>query len=224
MNCWPCENTQVTPSPVEGAHSTAHLRALAAKPEYVYMSADQGTLFVGSNQVDQGVRSAREVVYLRPDVVIVFDRVEYTQGATTKTFQLPVAGLPTIAGRTATYSNGSATLTMHAVSPADSTLSITDMETVDAEDFNGAYRIDTSVTTSGASRFLHVLSVDNAVATAVRGANDGAVTVTLADGRTVTLAFNLDAQGGTIEIRNGANQVIVSEALPTTVTPPSLLQ
>ncbi|MBK8743144.1 MAG: hypothetical protein IPM02_28420 [Betaproteobacteria bacterium] len=65
--------------------------------------------------------------------------------------------------------------------------------------------------------------MDNAVSTATLGVNAGAVTLALADGRTVNLNFNLATQGGTIEIRNAANQVVLSETLPTTITVPSVL-
>ncbi|MBK8742998.1 MAG: hypothetical protein IPM02_27580 [Betaproteobacteria bacterium] len=47
--------------------------------------------------------------------------------------------------------------------------------------------------------------------------------VGLADGRTVNLNFNLATQGGTIEIRNATNQVVLSEPLPTTITVPTVL-
>jgi hypothetical protein len=201
--------------------SSARVLAISQRPEYTYVASDSGTLFVHPSQGDKGVRASRELVFLRPGTLIVFDRAEYTQGATTKTFQLPTPGLPTVSGRVARYSNGVSALEVHAVSPAQSALTITDMRTLDP-DFEGGYRIDASVTTSGRSDFLHVLSVDGSVTGITRGANDGAATVFLANGRKVTVAFDLAAQGGTIEVRNGDGDVLVSEALSESVATPSL--
>jgi hypothetical protein len=196
--------------------SSARLRALATRPHYTHASSDSGTLFVHPGNGDQGVRQSREVVFVKPDTVVVFDRVQYLPGATVKTFQLPVPGLPSISGRIASYSHGTAGLQVFAVAPASSTLSATDMRTVDP-DFEGGYRIDARVTSSGLTNFLHVLSVDGAVLSATRGANDGAVDLLMADGRRVALAFDPAGQGGTIEIRDIGNRVVASEPLSGSV-------
>jgi hypothetical protein len=204
----------------ENPNSSATLRALATKDDYTYASATQGTLFNHPSTGNPGVRSDREVVHIKPDVVVVFDRVEYTPGSSIKTFQLPIPGLPTIAGRVATYSNGTSQLKVHAVSPASSTLAVTTMSTVDS-DFQGGYRFDASVTGSGLSRFLHVLNVDNAAATVAQGANEGEVVINLANGKQITLRFNLTTPGGSIEIRSSVGgPVTLSETLAATVTVP----
>jgi hypothetical protein len=207
----------------ENPASKAQLRALSIKNSYRYFAADAGTLYNHPNTGNPGIRSEREIVYLPPDVVVVFDRANYTPSATLKTFQLPTPNQPVINGRTITMNNGTSTLNVRALQPAASTLAVTDMRNVNS-DFQGGWRIDSSVTTSGLTRFLNVLSVDNAVSAATTGANEGSVTVTLQDGRQVTLQFNLDTMGGTIEIRNSSGQVLVSEALSQTVTVPSVLE
>lgn len=199
--------------------SSAIVNALASTPHYAYISADEGTLFTDNNQVDRGARLEREVVFLKPDVVVVFDRANYTGGTTTKTFQLPTPGLPTIAGRTAQYGNGVSTLTVHAVQPADSVLSVKRMLDV-SSDFADGYRIDSTVTTSGLAHFLNVLSTDGAATAVLGGSDAGKVTIALADGRTVLLSFHLDRPGGTIEIRNGS-QVVIAEPLASTVSVPA---
>ena len=214
----PADPTSVPPRP----ENSAHLRALAVRPLYTYASSDQGNLFVSPWDGDAGVREEREIVQIMPDVVVVFDRADYAAGTTIKRFQLPMAGRPVISGRTATYGNGVSTLTVHALQPAASALSVTHMPDIDS-DFDDGYRLDSTVTTSGLTHFLDVLSVDGAVATATPGADAGSVTLTLSDGRTVALSFNLTGQGGTIEIRNSANEVLVSEPLPATIAPAPML-
>jgi hypothetical protein len=122
----------------------------------------------------------------------------------------------------ATYNNGLSTLRVHALAPQASTLFVRDLRTVDP-DFEGGTRIESSVTTAGTSHFLNVLSVDASVAVASRGANDGTVHMVLSDNRSVTIAFNLAAQGGTIEIRDPNGAVMTSEPLASTVSAPPLL-
>ena len=65
---------------------------------------------------------------------------------------------------------------------------------------------------------MNVLSIDNAAATVTGSPTDsGEVAIALADGRSVLLRFNAAAPGGTIEIRDGGGQVLVSEPLAGTV-------
>jgi hypothetical protein len=124
-----------------------------------------------------------------------------------------------------TYNNGANSLTVTAVAPESSQVAVIDMyATYGINEYLFGKRFDSSVTTNGLTHFLHVLSVDGAVLSSVRGANDGEVAVTLADGRVVQLAFNLTGQGGTIQVRDGSGAVLVSEALPTTVVPPPVME
>ena len=120
----------------ETQSSSAQLTALSHKPLYLYTAANQGTLFTHPSTGNPGVQSKREIVFLKPDVVIVFDRVQYTPGTSTKTFQLPTPYLPSISGRTATVSNGISSLRLHAMAPAGATLSSVPYASIDA-DFTG---------------------------------------------------------------------------------------
>jgi hypothetical protein len=201
--------------------SAAVRRRVTVKDEYTYMAADQGTLYNHPSTGNPGVRSEREIVFIKPNTVVVFDRVNYTAGTTTKIFQLPTAGLPTISGRMVTYSNGSSTLRVHAMSPASSALSITNMNSVDT-DFNSGHRIDSSITNNALTRFLNVLSIDNTMVSVAAGANDSTAILQMDDGRQITIAFDPANIGGTIEIRNAQGVVTLSEALPTGINAPPL--
>ncbi|MBL8522314.1 MAG: hypothetical protein JNN20_01360 [Betaproteobacteria bacterium] len=202
----------------ETTSSSAQLTALSQRPLYLYAAANQGTLFNHPSTGNPGVQSKREIVYVKPDVVVVFDRVQYTPGSSVKTFQLPTPYLPTISGRTATVGNGVSSLRLHAVAPASATLSTTSYAALDPDFTGGGHRIDVSVTGSGETKFMNVLSIDNAAATVTGSPTDsGEVTITLTDGRSVLLRFNASAPGGTIEIRDAGGQVVVSEPLAGTV-------
>ncbi len=205
----------------ENPASKAVTRRFTAKDEYTYVAADQGTLYNHPSTGNPGVRSEREIVFIKPNTVVVFDRVHYSAGTTAKIFQLPTQALPVINGRVLTVGNGTSTLKVHALSPATSTLSITAMNSVDT-DFGSGYRIDSSETNNVLTRFLNVLAIDNTAASVVAGANDSTAIVTLDDGRRITLAFDPANIGGSIEIRDAQDQVVLSEALPAGVNAPPL--
>jgi hypothetical protein len=201
--------------------STSTRRRLTAKNDYVYVAADHGTLYTHPSNGNPGVRSEREIVFIKPNTVVVFDRVNYAAGASVKTFQLPTENLPVIVGREVTVSNAGSTLKVHALSPANSTLGVTPFTSVDA-DFRSGYRIDSTITNNTLTRFLNVLSIDSAVVTAATGANDSTAVLAMEDGRQITLAFDPNAIGGSIEIRSASGAVTLSEALPSGITAPPL--
>lgn len=212
--------SEASPPPI----SSGQLTALSHRPLYLYSSANAGTLFNHPNTGNPGVQSNREIIFLKPDVVVVFDRVRYTPGSSLKTFQLPTLFLPTISGRTATVINPASagkpqsSMTLHAVSPTNANLAIRAMSSVDSN-FTSGHRIDVSLTSTGETKFMNVLSVDNAAATVTGSLTDsGEVTIVLNDGRTAIVRFNAASPGGSIEIRNSSNgQVILSEPFASTV-------
>jgi hypothetical protein len=85
-------------------------------------------------------------------------------------------------------------------------------------------RIEVADSAGNQSLFLHVLTADNAVASAVR--NDAAgqtgVLVTLQDGRTALVRFAHSSPSGTLDLRFANGEVQYNAALPSTVTAPPL--
>jgi hypothetical protein len=80
-------------------------------------------------------------------------------------------------------------------------------------DYTGGWRLDEKVT-GGDNRYLHVLSVDGAAASATATGTSG-VTVNLASGGTATVAFNRDTAGATLTL-NGSTITLAPgvDALP----------
>jgi len=140
----------------------------------------------------------REMVYLQPDVVIVFDRVASSSG-TTHTWQLATPTQPALSGNTATITNAGHQLRVTRLAPSAGTMSTYDFR--GEADFAGGWRLD-ETQAGGDQRYLHVMGIDGAVtSTAAAGdaANPGA-TITLGDGRTVTVTFHRDSIGGSLTI------------------------
>jgi len=177
------------------ASTISTVMALKKGASFTYMAADVTPAY-RNNAAIQKVQ--RELVYVQPNVAIVFDRVQSTS-STTQTWQLAVPTAPAISGNTATVTNAGHTLKLTRIAPSAATMSAYNF-TADA-DFNGGFRLDEKVA-GGDQRYLHVLAVDGAVAsTAPAGsATQPGVTVNLATGQQITVLFNRDTVGGALTL------------------------
>ena len=195
-------------TPVRQIASTiSKLVALHTGPGWVHASADLTPAYNGAATVQ---KVHRELVYVKPDVVIVFDRVS-TSAGTTQTWQLATPVQPSISGNTATISNAGHALKVTRIAPTSGTMSSFDYRA--NSDFSGGFRIDYQQP-GGTNRYLHVLGIDGAAATATASGTNG-VTVHLADGRIVTASFAADTAGGTLTIDGATTTLGVGvDALP----------
>ncbi len=187
---------------------------LADDPDFTYAAADATDLYTHPSTGDQPVtRMQREVVYLKPGVLVVYDRVEADPG-TSYRWLLSSPFQPTVTGSTASWDGGR--LVDHRVVPSAATSSVTALTTVDS-DYSGGYRLAWSVPGGDQVEILNVLVVDGAataVTDAAQGTKDG-VTITLASGGTATVRFERDAVGGTLRLTGSAGSY--DGALPSGV-------
>lgn len=156
--------------------------------DWLYASVDVTPAYKNNAAVG---KVQREVVFLKPNVVVVYDRVA-TGAGTTQTWELATPALPAVSGSNATIT-GAHTMTVQRISPANATTSVVDMSKVTG--YRGGYRLE-STAPGGDVRFLHVLSIDGA-AISTSSANDSTVTVMM-NGKTATVAFNRNAPGATL--------------------------
>lgn len=174
------------------ASTTSTVLALHQGADYVHMAADLTPAYKG-NPLIQKVQ--REVIFVKPDVVIVYDRVASAAG-TSQTWQLQAPTAPAISGSTATITNAGHSL---AVTKIQGGALASYDQRADA-DLTGGFRLDETVA-GGDNRYLHVMSVDGAATSATANGSDG-VTVTLANGGTVSATFTRDDVGATL-VLNG---------------------
>jgi hypothetical protein len=180
---------------VEQQRDTASpLVALHRGAGFLYAAADLTPAYRHSAVVQQ---VQREIVYLEPDAVVVYDRVA-TRAGSQQIWQLVTPAAPAIAGTRTTIRAAGHTLAVERVAPAAATASSFDFR-ADA-DFTGGFRLDETIA-GGDNRFLHVLFVDGAVGTVTPG-TDG-VTVTVG-GKTCAVQFHHDQVGGTLTIAGHA--------------------
>jgi hypothetical protein len=179
--------------------TTSTMKALKQGQGYVYTSADLTPAYNGNSAVQ---KVQREVVYLQPNVVVVYDRVQ-TASDTTQTWQLAAPVAPSINGATATISNGGHSLAITRIGSSGGSMSVYDYRA--DSDLKGGFRLDERLP-GGDQRYLHVLSADGAVSSSSTSGATG-VTLNLAGGGTVTVSFNRDSVGATL-VKNGTTTTL----------------
>ncbi|HSN26606.1 MAG TPA: hypothetical protein VLT45_09975, partial [Kofleriaceae bacterium] len=175
-------------SPIPQIGSTeSQLLGLHAGSSWLYAAADLTPAYHGNANIQ---KVNREIVYLQPNAIVVYDRVQSTS-TTSQVWQLATPKQPSISGATATISNAGHTLAVQRLQGGAYT--VHDM-TSDS-DFSGGFRLD-ETSSGGNNRLIHVLSIDGAVTSA--SASGDTVTVHLTGGQTATITFNHDAIGATM--------------------------
>ena len=176
------------------ADTKSSLVALHKGADYLYSSADLTPAYNGNAAVSQ---VNREIVYLQPNVIVVYDRVN-TAAGTQQVWQLATPVSPAISGATATITNAGHTMTVQRLAPS---ASATSHSMNSQSDYAAGYRLDETIS-GGNQRYLHVISIDGG-ATQVTATGDSSVTLTVG-GKTTTVAFNHDTVGATLTINGSA--------------------
>ncbi|MBV8758700.1 MAG: hypothetical protein JO257_15545 [Deltaproteobacteria bacterium] len=175
-------------SPIPQVASTeSKLLGLHAGSAWLYAAADLTPAYNGSSKIQ---KVNREIVYLQPNAIVVYDRVQSSSG-TSQVWQLATPRQPSISGSTATISNAGHALAVQRLQGG--AYSVHNMTS--ESDYGGGYRLD-ETSAGGNNRLIHVLSIDGAV-TSASAAGD-TVVVHLSGGQTATIAFNHDAAGATM--------------------------
>jgi hypothetical protein len=170
-------------------NGSSQLLALHKGTGYLHAASDITPVYSGSGIT----KVQREIVYIEPDCVVVYDRV--TSGASgQQVWQLASPAKPTINGAISTVTASGHTLSIQRVSPAGATGSTHDF-TSDS-DFSGGWRLDETLA-GGDQRWLHVLWIDGAVGT-VNPIDGNTVSLGLSGGHTAQIGFNANGVGGTL--------------------------
>ena len=191
------------------ANTMSKLTALHTGAGYTYAASDLTPAYNGNSAVQ---KVHREILYLQPDAVVVFDRVQ-SAGGTTQTWQLASPAAATISGALATISSSGHSLKVQEISGG--TMAVTAMTGV-SSDYAGGFRLDETMS-GGDNRYLHVLSIDGSVSStsSAGDATHPGVTVRLSNGHTATITFNRDTTGATL-VLDGTTKSLAAgvDALP----------
>jgi hypothetical protein len=178
--------------------TTSQTVALHAGAGWLHAAVDVTAAYKNNASI---AKVQREMVYLQPNVIVVYDRVTSAAG-TTQTWQLASPMQAAISGATATVT-GTHSLSIQRLAPAGAATGVVNLANVTG--YRGGYRYEETVA-GGDVRYVHVLSIDGA-ATSATAANDSSVTVQLSNGQSATVSFNRDAIGATL-VYGGATHAL----------------
>ncbi len=172
-------------------NTASKLVALRRGAGWLHAAADLTPAYKGDTAVQ---KVEREMVFLEPNIVVVYDRVASAPG-TQQIWQLATPTAATTSATPTVSANGH-TLKVHPVQPASPTAEIHSFASDDS-DFSSGFRLDFTQP-GGDRRYLNVLAIDGAV-TSTAAEPDG-VTIKLASGGTVRVRFQRDAIGGSLTV------------------------
>jgi hypothetical protein len=196
--------------------STSTMSAVARGPGWMHAAGDLTPSFGGNAAVTQW---QRELVYIEPNVVVVYDRAESGTG-TQQIWQVVSPASFTVNGETASVSASGHSLSVQRILPPSG---VTATSRALSGDFTGGFRYEGAIA-GGSWRHLHVVSVDGAVtaATSSPAGGDDGVALTLADGRTATVRFHPSAIGGSLSITGGSGPTVDATLSSGVATLPEL--
>jgi hypothetical protein len=174
------------------ASTESQLVGLHAGSNWLYASADLTAAYNGAAAISN---VQRELVFLEPDTIVVYDRVK-SAASTQQAWSLASPNQWSVSGANASVTAGSHTLHVQRLAPAAATGSVFAYTSDASGDYTGGYRLDETVA-GGDQRFLHVLSIDGAVSSAT-ASDDSTVSVTLSNGQTAHVAFDRTGPGATL--------------------------
>jgi hypothetical protein len=166
------------------------LLALHAGTGYVHVAADL-TALEGAD----ATKLQRELVYLQPDTVVIYDRAT-TPAGNQQVWSLAFPATPAISGAATTVTASGHTLNIQRLGPAAATSAVYNF-TANA-DFSNGFRLDETMA-GGDNRWLHVATIDGS-ATQITSSDGNSVDLMLADGTAVHVAFDPTGVGGTLEL------------------------
>ena len=193
-----------------GYRQPCNMVALEDNADYTYAVADVTPVYNGKAAV---TKVEREFLFIRPSTFVVFDRVETAAGVR-RVWTMNMAAAPSIAGDTFTYTSGANSLNVRRLAPTGLTTQWV------------SNRVEVGDSAGTQSLFLNVLGTNGSVSAATRSDASGqtGASVTLADGRQVTVRFANAARGGSLELRSAGGTVLRSGSFGTTVTAPPLFR
>jgi hypothetical protein len=193
--------------------TTAKLLALRDTAAYAYVAGDLTPAYGGDGRVK---KVEREIVFIKPDAIVVFDRVDTVTGVQ-KVWQLSTESAPALSAGGVVVQGKKSKLELFPILPGGAPVGLVDWPSADGDMLGGA-RVDIT-DGSDATLFLNVLSLDGAVVARAPAdtVDKKGVKITLADGRTATVQLGVLAAGGAIEIRDAKDQIVVQDALTSGV-------
>jgi hypothetical protein len=200
----------------QGYGTACALGALADNRNFTYASARVTPVYRKQPAV---AKSEREFLFVKPDTLVVLDRAVAASAGTRRIWTLNLGTTPEISGDTINVAEGRDRLEVRRLSPAGLDAEVRRWPDL-RKGMQGGVRVDVADGNGNSSLFLHVFSLNGAVASAVRSDAPGQIgtQIQLADGRSATVRFSTQGSGGTLELRASDQSPLFTGKLPTNVT------
>lgn len=198
-----------------GEAGQCELQRLAKKSLYTYAAARITPVY---SQHPEILKSEREIIFISPQIFIVFDRANST-ATTKKIWTLNLPKKPTIAGNKTTLlqtTNGvSHQLDITRLSPSVATTTLKNWKTINSDLLNG-YRLDVTDPSTTSSYFLHLFDINKAVkqTNLFKNSTQTGAILELNNGQELTVKFNNSTVGGRISIKDTNSILLIDESLP----------
>lgn len=209
--------------------TASDIKALADNSNFTYIVADIKPVYDGKAQV---VKNERELLFIKPGCVIIFDRANSNSSSIHRVFTLNMEGTPTIVGNKLSITKSSQTIACHKVYPTGvswttNAYTLTPQETDGTTDMwpGTGTRAEQRDSTGTSSLFLNVVDVNNTISTVTANstATETGVNILFTSGATLTVQFNNSTTGGTMSYLALGGSTIFNGSLPNTVTVPPIL-
>ncbi|MEZ4372196.1 MAG: heparinase II/III family protein [Polyangiaceae bacterium] len=180
--------------------NAGQLFALRDTPAFAYAGCDVSQGYGGSSGVN---RLEREMVFAKPDLLVVFDRVE-TAAAANHVWQINSPS--PFNGVNSGFVSG--VLHVRGVHPTDTVSRSQAWNSIDSDIASG-YRLELARNDASSSRFLTLLSRGQLAATTPRSTADSlGVQIGLSTGESIVVDFNRDTRGGHYERYSAVGDLI----------------
>ncbi len=197
-------------------YDIADIVAFQDQGEFVYVAADCSRAY----SPDKVASFTRQVLHLRPDTFVIFDRVESTRAELRKAWLLQAMATPAVEHGRLVVTNGEGRLFVQTLAPSEHDVTLHDG--ADLYRYGGevyppsrdtgpapSCRVEVSPKIPAAvDYFLHVLTTSDASTSSVAAASvaeaDDAVTVSL-DG--IEARFTREIVGGTLRLNNAEHRL-----------------
>ena len=162
-------------------------------------------------------RLEREVLFIKPDTWVVFDRSVSSYENPRHIWSLNLSSKPTIEGQNLRHTVGKGRLDVLTLNPIPVERELHSYPS-EMAGFTKGFRVD-EVSQSASSHFLHVMAAQGAVSRATRSEDDGHVgaTLQLRDGRQIRVNFSKSNLGGTLYLGGPEQENATMVSLKATI-------
>ena len=191
--------------------TTSTLQALQDESAVLHLAGDLLPAY-GTSNLD---RNQREIVWIKPNVIVVFDRIKVA-GTVAQQWNSPID--PSLTANVATLAGKTSKVALHLLAPASTNWSEQPLSAFDV-DFESGFHVEASAAADAGIVFLTVINVDDAASSITRSDDAGWIgaSFNLTAGGSAIVRFDPAAPGASVELKNASNQIVVDKTYDASI-------